>query len=355
MVTIREISDYTGFSIATVSKVLSNRPGISRKTQESILAAAKKMGYRPNLNARFLKTGRNRTLGIIAEDLTVFNTPAIVDGIGVCCEQRNFHYILGNLRFNKLFGHDTGGSREKTGLLTDMMDEMLSKQVDGILYVSCHSHVVTTFSAHKEVRFVCAYCFSEDPNIPGVSYNDREAARKVGDLLISHGHRRIGILAGTQDSYHTNNRLLGFQEALFENGVPYNPHHTYFGDWEREHGYALAPALIDDGVTAIFAMNDLMAVGVVDYCSQRGIEIGKDLALIGFDDREVASVCRPSLSTVALPLFDIGHTATSIMLDMIENGTTPESHENLLSCNIVERESTAGSGSGSHENDNKTE
>jgi DNA-binding LacI/PurR family transcriptional regulator len=340
MVTIKEISERTGFSIATVSKVLRDRPGVSPSTQEVILTTAKNLGYRPNLNARYLKTGKNQTLGIIAEDLTVFNTPAIIDGIGVCCEQRSYHYILGNLRFNKLFGLDQDNNRRRTELLSDMMEEMLSKQVDGILYVGCHSHAITTLSKHPETRSVCAYCYSDDPDIPDVSYNDQEAARRVAELLIDQGHQRIGVLAGTKDSYHTNSRLLGFQEELFANNIPYNPHHTYFGNWERDQGFALAPALIDDGVTAIFAMNDLMAIGVIDYCNQKGIEVGKDLALIGFDDREIASVCRPTLTTVALPLFDIGHTAASLMLYMIENDERPESHKILLDCHIIERGST---------------
>ena len=342
MATLKKISEYTGYSIATVSKVLNHQPGVGEKTKTAILSAAKKLDYRPNLNARNLKTGTNRTLGIIAEDLTVFNTPAIIDGIGVCCEQRNYHYILGNLRFNKLFGHDMGKSSDKSELLMDMMDEMLTKQVDGIVYVGCHSHVVSSFSRQKETPFVCAYCYSEDSDIPDVSYDDRDAARKVAELLISKGHRKIGIIAGAKDSYHTGNRILGFQESLYSNDIPYNPHLTCYGDWERDYGYAHAPSLIAAGVTAIFAHNDLMAIGVIDYCNQKGIEIGKDLALIGFDNREIASACRPTLSTVELPLFDIGHKATEIILNMIEQDENPESHEILLGCNIIERKSSAG-------------
>ncbi|WP_319415235.1 LacI family DNA-binding transcriptional regulator [Marispirochaeta aestuarii] len=341
MATIREIADCAEVSIATVSKVLNGLPGVSRETQDTVMAAAKRLKYRPNLNARNLKMGMSRTLGIIAEDLTVFNTPGIVDGIGVCCETRNYHYILGNLRFNKRFHRDPGYGKEKTELVMDMMDEMLSKQVDGILYIGCHSHIVAPVSEQKETRFVCAYCFSEDPNIPAVNYDDREAARKVAELLISKGHRKIGIIAGPKDSLHTNKRLLGFQETLYEKDIPYNPHLTRYGDWERDQGFANAPSLLAEGVTAIFTQNDLMALGVIDYCNQNGIEVGKDLDLIGFDDREIASVCRPSLSSVSLPLFEIGHTAADIMLDMIEKDRKPESHEILLGCSIVERESTS--------------
>ncbi|HUX21472.1 MAG TPA: LacI family DNA-binding transcriptional regulator, partial [Spirochaetia bacterium] len=322
--------------------VLNGQPGVSEETSDAVLAAAKQLNYRPNLNARNLKRGTSRTLGIVAEDLTVFNAPGIIDGIGVSCETRKYHYILGNLRFDKRFGHRTGFIKEKSELLEDMMDEMLSKQIDGILYIGCHSHVVAPLSEQKETRFVCAYCFSEDPTIPAVIYDDREAAHKATELLLSKGHRSIGVIAGPKDSYHTSNRLLGFQQALFDNDIPYNPRLTYYGDWERNQGFENAAPLIASGVTAIFAQNDLMALGVIDYCNDHGIQVGRDLALIGFDDRQIAAVCRPSLSTVSLPLFEIGRTAANVLLDMIENDTLPSSHEILLSCDIVERESTGG-------------
>jgi LacI family transcriptional regulator len=343
MATIKEISKRTGFSIATVSKVLNDQGGISDATKAAVMAAAKELNYRPNLNARHLKTGTSRTLGILVEDITVFNAPDIVDGIGVCCEAHDYHYILGNMRFNKRFGHSTEYGSQKTELVVDMIGEMMSKQVDGIIYVGCHSHNIAPLAKQTETRFVCAYCFSEDPKIPAVIYDDREAAYKVAKFLIGKGHRKIGVIAGDKDSLHTENRLLGFQEALFDGGLPYNPRLTHFGEWERDHGFKAAPELIAEGVTAIFAHNDLIALGVLDWCNQNGLEVGKDIALIGFDDREIASVCRPKLTTVSLPLFDIGHLAGEIMFGMIEKDERPDSHEILLECNLVERESTATS------------
>lgn len=341
MATIKEISQCVGVSIATVSKVLNNQKGVSKETEKAVLAAAKKLNYRPNLYARHLKTGDSKTLGIIAEDLTVFNTPDIIDGIGVCCESRSYHYILGNLRFNKQFGHSMGYGQKKSRLVSDMVEQMLSKQVDGIIYIGCHSHSLATLSIPKDTRFVCAYCYSEDHSIPAVIYDDCEAARNVTKMLLSKGHSKIGIVAGVKDSWHTNNRLLGVQEALYEHAVPYNPHFIRYGDWTRDLGYQLAPELLEEGVTAIFAMNDLMAMGVLDYCNQHDIEVGKDVALIGFDNREISSVCRPALSSVALPLFEIGHTAASVMLDLIEKGEKTENNQIRLSCAIIERESTA--------------
>ena len=152
------------------------------------------------------------------------------------------------------------------------------------------------------------------------------------------------MIAGPADSSHTANRIRGHQKALFQNGVPYDPGLTYYGDWGRDCGFALAEKLIRSGATAIFAHNDLMAIGVLDYCNANGVEVGRDLRLIGFDNREVSKVCRPQLTTVALPLFEIGQNAARVMLDILA-GKTDFPHETLLKCAIIERASTKGEGS----------
>ena len=223
------------------------------------------------------------------------------------------------------------------------VDDMLSKQVAGIIYIGCHSHVVVPLSEHSEPRFVCAYCVSGDKNVPYVIYDDEAAAFRATELLLRRGDRRIGMIAGPADSSHTVNRIRGHQRALFQRSVPYDPGLTYYGDWGRDCGFALAEKLIRSGVTAIFAHNDLMAIGVLDYCNANGIEVGRDLRLIGFDNREVSKVCRPQLTTVALPLFEIGQNAAKVMLDILA-GKTDFPQETLLDCAIIERASTTGAG-----------
>ena len=113
--------------------------------------------------------------------------------------------------------------------------------------------------------------------------------------------------------------------ALYRHGIPYDPSLTLVGNWERDCGYALGEQLIQAGATAIFAHNDLMAMGVLDYCNANGINVGKDLRLIGFDNREITSVCRPQLSTVAPPLFEIGQTAARELF-VILAGAEPQQH-----------------------------
>lgn len=343
MATIREISERANVSIATVSKVLNGKRGVNAATRQQVLDVAQQLNYRPNLNARHLKSGCSHTVGIITEDLTVFNAPEIVDGIAATCDDAGYHYILGNLRFYKRYGNGPKDLKESTALVHATVNDMLSKQVDGIIYIGCHSHIVVSLSEHREPKLVCAYCVSDDPSIPSVIYNDEKAAFEATELLLSYGDTRIGMIAGPADSSHAANRTRGHQEALFQNNIPYNPHLTLTGDWDRDCGYTLGQRLISDGVTAIFAHNDLMAMGVLDYCNANGIDVGRDIRLIGFDNRQVSSVCRPRLSTVALPLFEIGQTAANEMLRILA-GEKGEPHELMLDCTIIERESTRGAG-----------
>lgn len=340
MANMKDIADKANVSIATVSKVLNGIGGISSETAELVLSIAEELNYRPNLYARNLKKGQSHSLGIISEDITVFNTPPIIDGIGACCEERNYHYLLENLRLHKLNIDPILHAGKYNQLTDEAIDLMLSMQVDGIIYLSCHSHKVLAHPLNQNIPFVCAYCSSPSLSIPSLLYDDRKAAYEATALLIRQGHERIGCVTGSSDSIHMRNRLTGYQEALFENDIPYNPHLTIQGDWNRDSGYQAAEKLLKQNVTAIFCHNDIMAMGIIDYCTKQGIEIGRDLALIGFDNLEISTVCRPTLSTVELPLFDIGHASARILIDKIEGTKEPAIGEIYLDCQIIEREST---------------
>lgn len=343
MANIKEIASRANVSIATVSKALNNKGGVNAETYDKIMKIADELGYRPNLYARSLKKGKSLTIGIITEDITVFNTPEIVDGIDTVCEEFGFHYILGNLRYNKRYGQNGVDWSEFIELSSSAANTMLSKQVDGIIYVGCHYHEINTLNSETDVPVVFAYCSAADRSVPSVMYDDRKAAYDITKLLVSKGHSHIGVIAGPANSIHTSNRLTGYQEALFECSLPYNPKLTYYGNWERDEAHAIAKTLIAQNVTAIFAQNDLMAMGVIDYCNSNGIQVGKDLSLIGFDNREISTVCRPTLSTVALPLFEIGRKAATILLNRITSdadGYDESDLRVLLPCTIIERESS---------------
>ena len=224
MATIREISEKANVSIATVSKVLNGKGNVSEKTRQMILDIAQELCYRPNLNARYLKSGQSRTIGIITEDLTVFNAPEIVDGIAAACDDAGYSYILGNLRFYKRYGNGPKDLKESTALVHAAVNDMLSKQVDGIIYIGCHSHVVVSLSEHKEAKFVCAYCISEDESIPSVIYNDEQAASDVTELLIRQGDTRIGMITGPIESSNAANRTRALLARALHTVAVYQQH-----------------------------------------------------------------------------------------------------------------------------------
>lgn len=341
MTTIKDIAKKANVSVATVSKALNGKGGSSQDTIDMIMAIARELNYTPNIFAKSLVSKQSRILGIITEDLTVFNTPEIVDSIDEYCEKNNYHYILGNLRINKRFGHDFTDRAAYHKLVDDMIGAMLSKQVEGIIYIGCHSHEISYLPANSRIPFVCAYCYSNDPSIPSVVYDDKKAAYDAVKLLIQKGHRNIGMICGQQGSTHTASRLLGYQEALYDSGILFNPHTVLYGDWERDSGYALCPQLIAQGVTAVFSQNDLMATGIIDYCNENGIAVGPELSLIGFDNREISQACRPKLSTVALPLYEIGQNASRIIIDIMENGKPAAPIQLKMECKIIDRQSVA--------------
>ena len=341
MATIRSIAEQAKVSIATVSKVLNGKSGVKDETRQLILNVAQEQNYRPNLNARSLKSGRAHTIGIIAEDLTVFNTPEIIDGIAVACDRANYHYILANLRLFKRFGHRMPEPPAHAALIQEALDILLSKQVAGVIYIGSHCHQLPFLAEFDEVPFVCAYCTCK--NLPSVIYDDEKAAYDLTECLLSHGDTRIGMITGPLDSPHSAQRSRGHMRALFDHRVPYDPTMTFTGDWEWDSGYTLAGTLVDAGVTAIFAQNDTMALGILDYCNSKGLTVGRggDLRLIGFDNRDISKVCRPRLSTVAPPLFEIGQTATEEVLKLISGEPV---HNTLiqLPCTVLERGSTLG-------------
>ena len=152
MATIKEISEKANVSIATVSKVLNGKGRVTDQTRQHILDIANELNYRPNLYARNLKAKSTKTIGIITEDLTVFNAPEIVDGIAATCEENGYHYILGNLRLFKLYGNGPKDPVRTKAITQEVVDHMISNQVDGIIYIG----YIAGFEGDFSVKFVIA-------------------------------------------------------------------------------------------------------------------------------------------------------------------------------------------------------
>lgn len=317
MATIKEIAKECGVSIATVSNIINGKPGAGEETKKRVLETIERLDYRPNVIAKSLKQKNNRTIGIITEDLTVFNTPDIVDGINEYCDEHSYEFVLGNLRLYKKYGEKFYNSNKYYERVLDEFKMMESKQVEGIIYVGCHSRNLECIPRRFSIPVVIAYGFDADKEFSSVIFNDEQGAYQATCKLIEAGHENIGVISGVQESIHTKQRLLGYQRALYDNKILFNPQLIETGDWSRKSGYDASKVLLEKNITAIFAMNDLMAGGVYDFLYEKGDKIGENIALVGFDNREVSKAYNPSLSTIELPLFEIGQKSAKLLIEMI--------------------------------------
>ncbi len=342
MTTIKEIAKVCGVSVATVSNVFTGKGRVSEERRQYILKTAKEMNYVPNDLARSLKQRSTKTIGIITEDLTVFNGPSIVDGIHEYLEDIDYTYILGNLRLFRKYNNDFYHHEEYASKVAEEFQIMKSKQVCGIIYVGAHNRTIQSIPQDLRLPIVITYGKAPGTQMASVNYDDARGAYDAVSRLASEGHKRIGLVAGERRSRHTSERLRGYVDALHDSNIPLDSSLICQGDWTRDSGYQAAEFLISQKVTAIFCMNDIMAAGIYDCADRHGLSIGKDLSVIGFDNRDICTVLKPELSTVALPLNQLGSCAARILIQMIEKHTLPsESLDLKIPCDLICRGSTA--------------
>lgn len=318
MATIKEIAKACNVSVATVSNILNDKPGASAATRKNVMAMIEKMNYTPNVVAKNLKLQKTRSIGVIAEDMTIFSIPDIIDGITEQCEQVDYQILLINLRLYKKYNDTYYSKDDYYEVVHREIKKLMQKQVEGIIYVASHERPILCIPENLPIPAVMAYGYSRTPKVPSVVVDDCHGGYEITKYLIENGHTRIGVIMGKADSIHAQSRLVGYQEALFDSGILYSPGFVTEGDWNRESGYEGITKLLAKDITAVFCMNDLMAGGVYDRLAELGMTVGEDLSVVGYDNRELSSYYNPPLTTIDLPLHDIGYRASEIMIEMLE-------------------------------------
>lgn len=341
MSTIKEVAKACNVSIATVSNILNGKPGASDETKKLVQKAIKELDYTPNYVAKNLKMKNTRSIGVIAEDMTIFSIPDIIDGITEHCEEVNYQILLINLRLFKKYNDTYYNRDDYYDTVRQEIRKLMSKQVEGIIYVAAHERVIHCIPEDLTIPAVMAYGYTESKKVPSIVVNDSKSAYELIKLLIDNGHTRIGVIKGKNDSIHMQNRLMGYQKALFDNKLLYDPELVCNGDWTRTSGYENAQYLVDKGVTAIFCMNDLMAGGVYDRLLEMNIKIGQEISVVGYDNRELSSFYKPALTTVELPLQGIGYCASDVLIQMLSGDYQLKDKENVfeVDCKLLCRDS----------------
>ena len=328
MITLKEIARECNVSPTTVSNILNGKPKVSEETRRRVLETIEKRGYRPNYIAQGLRNQKTRMIGIIA---------------GVCArtpfEERGYRTIVKNLRLYARWSDSWYDNESRYhSILDPTLKELNSIMVDGMIYIAGHARIIHCFPEGFRTPAVMAYAIERNAGIPSVLIDDERSAYEIVRYLISKGHRKIGVMAGRANNIHTQQRLLGYQKALFERQILFNPSWIRYADWQKGGAYEEAKELLKTDVTAVFCMADRMAGGVYRYLDEKGLRAGRDIAVAGFDNQDIAEYFVPGLTTTALPLKEIGNTAAHILLDWLE-GENEREGKIYIPCSFVERDS----------------
>lgn len=318
--TVKEIAKMCGVSPSTVSNVLNGKNKASDETMRRIMEVIEETGYTPNYFASSIRKQKSKVISIIVEDLNQFTTPPVVVATMATCEEMGYRAIVINLRMYDRWKDTWFDDEEKLkSFLLPAIYESLSIKVDGIVYIAGHRHEINCFPDDLKIPFVVAYATNKDDIYPSILIDDEIGGYEVGKYITEQGHKDIAVISGAKNNMHSAMRMIGFQKALFEAGVLYNPQRTLSGNWDRESGYKLAPKVLDCKPSLIWCMNDQMAAGVYDYLYENGIAIGKDISIVGFDNIEYASYMYPRLTTYELPLKEIGRRTAETIFNIIED------------------------------------
>jgi LacI family transcriptional regulator len=304
-----DVASATGFSVPTVSRVLSNSHyPVNPETRKIIVETAEAMGYKPNLSARSLRTDRSQTIGIIVDDLLSPFTPPIVRGIQDYLSDQEYLSLIVNSDWNP-------------DLEQDAIRNLISRPVDGIIFVE-YSHLADTdILARSNKRHVFVHRLFGTPAKNSIVPNDFYGGALAVRHLISLGHKRIAYINGPEGWHNSQKRFAGYKSELEAHQIELEPQLLQPGDWEFEGGYQAAQQLLSlsNPPTAIFAANDLMALGAVHAAQDRGLRIPQDIAVVGYDNRDFTKIVRPKLTTVSMPVYEMGWAAAELLLQQIQN------------------------------------
>lgn len=342
MITQKEIADMCGVSVSTISNILNGKMKVSEATRQRVLEVVKRTGYQPNYFAQGMRKQKTKIIGIITEDLIQFSSPPIIERIMAYCEDMNYRTILINMRmYDKWKNTWYDDEKKLQSVLKLAIQELLSIKVDGIMYVAGHGRIINCFPGDFKIPAMVVYAYSKSPKFTSVVIDDEKGGYDMTRYLISKGHRRIGVIAGTADNMHTQKRCLGYQSALLEDGIPFNPDWVRYGDWTRESGYRACRELIKEDITAIFCMNDDMAAGVYDYLYECGMKAGEDISIAGYDNMEISEYLKPALTTNEIPFAEIGTKSAEIMIKSLTEGDSDGMAAEVvrIPCRIIERNS----------------
>lgn len=329
MATMKDVARIAGVSTSTVSHVVNNTRFVSDEIRERILKVVADLNYSPSALARSLKINQTRTLGMI---VTTSNNPffaELVAGVERICYQHGYTLVLCN----------TEGDPAR---LSHSLEALLQKRIDGLLLMctEARSASADVFERHPAVPIVVMDWGPLNTKADRIQDNSARGGYLATRHLIEKGHRKIGFITGPLDKLPAQSRQDGYRQALAEAGITFRPEYIVVGDFEFTGGIVGMQQLLalDEPPTAVFAGNDVSAVGVYQALYRAGLRVPQDISVMGYDDIELARYLTPPLTTIHQPQEALCRKAVETLLERIQ-GVKDEPRLITLEPVLVQRES----------------
>ncbi len=327
-VTIKEVAQRAGVSTATVSRTLNNTGPVDEETRRRVRDAARELHYIPNMLGRSLSTRRTDTIGLLLPDLFGEFFSEVIRGCDRTAQLSRYHLIVSSSHNNR---------QEIEAAIRTMRG-----RVDGLVIMSPH---IDAGSLHHNLPatlpVVLLNCYVDTENFDALNIDNFAGARNAVAHLAGHGHRRIGIIKGTEHNMDAFERLRGYRSALEDAGIAVSETLEFPGNFSDASGYDAARAMLRRSPvpTAVFVSNDAMAVGAISAFREAGVDVPGAMAVVGFDDIPIASFLTPPLTSVHVDIDNLGALAVESLVQALREKSRHTRRRVLLPTNIVIRES----------------
>ncbi len=329
-ITIHDISKALEIDSSTVSRALNDSPRVSKKTKAKILAKAKELGYQRNSLASNLRTKKTNTIGVIVPRISRNFFSNVIAGIEETAYEKGYNVVICQ-------------SLESLEREQKIAETLLSNRVDGLLIsISMQTILYEHLKPFKD--YGAPIVFYDRPcdfdNSISVSIDDFDASFKATEHLILQGCKYIAHFGGPQNIELYRNRKEGYQKALEKYGLPHSDDYFFSTKLSEQDGVVMAKKILELGnIDGIYSANDTAAISAIQYLKNQGINIPKDIAVVGFNNDPISAVIEPSLTTINQPDFEMGKKATTLLIDQIKNNTNLV-ESIVLTSELIVRESS---------------
>jgi LacI family transcriptional regulator len=331
--TVYTVARLAGVSIATVSRTLAGSSKVAPETRQRVLQAIETLGFVPDPSARRLASQRTDTIALVFPDISGPYYSSVIRGV---------EHAAGCYDHNVLI-YGTHGKESSGRFLRD-----LTSKVDGLVILArSMEDSFLAWLATQGIPFILlSRAYSQSPS-DTISVDNEGGAYQAARHLIGHGHQRLAILSGPPNSPDNRERLSGYERALAKAGLSIPPEWVIDGHFQYEGGRAALEQLLaqPSPPTAVLAANDEMAMGAISAAQRYGRRVPEDLAVVGFDDIQIAEMVCPALTTVHQPMEQLGEQAVELLFERLKTPDAPWRQE-ILSTHLLVRRSCGCGGDG---------